>query len=232
MQKKFLTVYQIYFSEEQKKQLVRGYVPFHNENCSVFFENEVIVNLIEQNAHLDSEYFGVVSYKLYDKVGDMRVKWKNIPNIANHSTNKFMPEMFERHLMLNKPDVMSFQRHQGHDPISFANRFHPKFSEYFAKIMFSIGYNWRPTHFEDVFYCNYFVAKSEIYHQFVHEMLIPAMNVMKTMPELMQNSGYPHKLRPELQQQWGVEHYPYHAFLCERMFSYFVYLKKLKCLHF
>lgn len=230
--KQFLKVIQIYYNDDQKKNLMPEYIPYKNESCTVFFENSVIKKLILDEQHFDCTYFAVISHKLLEKTNDMRVKWRGIPNIANHSQNKFIPQLFERHLMMNAPDVMSFQCHKPHDPVMFANQFHPNFSEYFAKIMFAIGHNWSPTHFENIFYCNYFAARSEIYHDYAHKMLIPAMDFMKTMPELMGNSKYPHPLRPELQKQFGIEHYPYHAFLCERMFSYYVHLKKLKCLHF
>jgi hypothetical protein len=62
--------------------------------------------------------------------------------------------------------------------------------------------------------------------------LEPAMEVMETMPELMQNSGYPKVLPEHLQRQWGINYYPYHTFLCERMFSFYAHLNKLKCLHY
>lgn len=212
---------------------IMHYIPYKNENCSVFFESEVIRNLIETGSHLDAEYFGVVSYKLKQKLSYiMKEKWASMPNISNHSTNEFTPELFEAALLDKKPDIMSFQRHMPHDPIMVADRFHPNFSQYFKEIMLKIGYKWEPTHFENVFYCNYFVAKSEIYKKFAQEMLIPAMEIMKNMPELMENSGYPMKLPDNLKQSFCINHYPYHAFICERMISYFVHLHQFKTLHY
>jgi hypothetical protein len=66
----------------------------------------------------------------------------------------------------------------------------------------------------------------------VKEMLGPTMDIMKGMPELMENSRYPKALPDHLKKSFGINHYPYHPFLCERMFSYFVHLHKLKCLHY
>jgi hypothetical protein len=130
------------------------------------------------------------------------------------------------------PDAMSFQRHIQHDTVSFADKFHPKFSVYFKEIMSKIGYNWSPEVLENVFYCNYFVAKSDIYEKYCKEKLIPAINVMKNMQELLKNSGYPKALPLNLVDKFGINHYPYHPFLCERMFSYFAHIHKLKCLHY
>lgn len=230
MTKQFLKIYQIYFDEAQLARI--EFEPYFNQDCTVYFESSVIRDLIAEGHHLDSEYFAVVSYKLRDKVGMAKTRWKNIPQIANHSPNEFSPELFTHILQRERPDVMSFQKHSPHDPVTFANNFHPNFSKYFAHIMKVIGYDWKPIHFHNVFYCNYFAAKSEIYQKFVTEMLNPAMKVMDTMPELMGDSRYPHPLPEHLKGSFGINHYPYHAFICERMFSYYAHLKTLTCLHY
>lgn len=230
---KFLTVYQIYFHPDQLATLEQEYIPYYNNDCTVFFENDIIRKLITEQKHIGSEYFGVVSHKLREKIGDiMKTKWAGHPNISNHSTNEFTPELFEAELEKHRPDVMSFQRHHRHDPISFADKFHPYFSAYFKIIMDKIGYAWKPTNLEDVFYCNFFVAKCSIYERFVMDMLGPAIDVMKNMESLNRNSHYPHALPEELKTKFNLDHYPYHPFLCERMFSYYVSLHGLKALHY
>lgn len=232
----FLRIYQIYFTPTQLEMLnaeFPDYIKYYNEDCTVFFESEVIRKLIEEKKHLGAEYFGVVSHKLKEKLGfTMKEKWRNLPNIANHSTNEFTPELFEAELHKWKPDVMSFQRHMPHDPITVADRFHPEFSSFWSYIMYRIGYEWEPVIFQDVFYCNYFVAKPDIYEKFVTEMLAPAMDVMKNMPELMGNSKYPQILPAILAAKFDISWYPYHPFICERMFSYFVHLHQYKTLHY
>jgi hypothetical protein len=225
-----MRVYQIIFREDQISKL--DYLHVYNPDCTVFFENTIIRNLINQNLHLESDYFGVVSHKLREKIGITKDNWKNCKNIAKTSVKDFTPEQFQEELYKHRPDAMSFQRHIPHDPVTFANNFHPKFSKYFKEIMEKAGYKWEPTRFENIFYCNYFVAKSEIYEKYVKEMLAPCMDVMEGMPELMENSHYSEKLREDLKIKFGIKHYPYHPFLCERMFSYFAHLHNLKCLHY
>lgn len=222
-----MKIFQVYFEDSQKEKL--DYIPYKNDVCSVFFENKVILELKKAGQITDD--FGVVSHKLKEKIGVLqKVKWRG--SIANKSNRDFTPELFEELYYLNSPDAMSFQRHEPHDPISYADKFHPKFSAYFKNIMNEIGYDWKPTHFEDVFYCNFFVAKPEVYLAYINEMLCPAMQVMECMPELMGNSHYPNALPDNLKKTFGINHYPYHPFLCERMFSYFAHINKLKCVHF
>lgn len=225
-----MKVYQVYFREEQLPAL--DYTPYYNKDCTLFFENSVICDLINQGAHKRDNYFGVVSHQLRQKVAIGKTNWAAIKNIANTSVTEFTPENFEIGLLKGKPDAMSFQRHIPHDPISFADQFHPNFSIYFARLMKRIGYNWNGEKLPDVFYCNYFVAKSDIYERYVKEMLIPFMEAMKFMPELMNDSKYPKPLPEELKKKFGIAHYPYHPFLCERLFSYFAYKNNLKCLHY
>jgi hypothetical protein len=133
MREQFLKVFQIYFNEAQLPAL--DYIPYFNANCTPYFESEVIKDLILAGRHKNCQYFGVVSYQLRSKIAFTKTAWKSVPNIANHSTNKFTPELFENELKRYMPDVMSFQRHQPHDPISYADNFHPNFSKYFTEII-------------------------------------------------------------------------------------------------
>ncbi len=227
-----MKVYQIYFDPSQIDQLEPGYDPYFNEVCTVFFESQVIRDLITKNAHMGTEYFGVVSYKIRQKLGYMKENWKNNKNIANTSVREFSPELFESLVDEHKPDAMSFQRHAPHDPIIVADRFHPGFRKHWENIMTQIGYKWEPVRIENIFYCQYFVAKEAIYEHFVKTMLGPAMDVMVNMPELFDNSNYPRPFPENLRKQFGISYWPFHPFLCERMFSYYAHIHNLKCLHY
>jgi len=222
-----MKIVQIYFDDSQRGGL--DYVPFRNDDCTVYFESSVIRSLVEAGAHVGHDYFGVVSHQLRSKLEYTR-QWPS--EIANLSTRPFSPEAFQAEVQRLAPDAMSFQTHRAHDPISTADQFHPGFSGYFRHVMTAIGYPWTPVVFQHVFYFNYFVAKGAIYERYVAEMLAPAMAVMDQMPELMQDSRYPHPLPPHLQARFGIPFYPYHSFLCERFFSYFAHVHGLSCAHY
>lgn len=221
----FLQAYQIYYREDQLAGL--DYTPYLNETCTPFFENSVIRSLIESGAADDCTYFAVLSHKLREKIG-IGKRWSGA--IANKSDQPFSPELFESLLRKHHPAVMSFQRHMPHDPVQYADKFHPRLSQLFAHIMGKIGYTWRPEHKQGI-YSNFFTAEAHIYKQYVAEMLAPAMDVMADMPELWENSMYGH-LPEHLAQAWGVRHYPYHTFVCERMISYFCHIRDYPVLHF
>lgn len=215
----FLEIFQIYFQPEQLSSL--DYKPYLNNDCKIFFENSVITDLFSEGAQKDSEYFGVVSHKLREKVNSCR----RGPRI---NITRFDKEIFEERLMVYKPDVMGFLQYSPHDPVRYFQQIHPKLPEFFARVMKEIAYDWKPTVLQNVFYGNHFVMRSDLYAIYVNEMLIPAMEVMKDIPELFEDSGYPERLPDDLRKKWGIKHYPYHAFLCERMFSYWVHAHKLE----
>lgn len=227
-----MKVIQVFFHESQYEKLEGSFYPYYNKECDVFFENSVIRKLVGEGEHVGHEYFGVVSHKLREKIGFTKENWKNNPNIANISTNNFSVEQFAELLYFGLPDAMSFQRHVPHDTISVADQFHPGFKNFWSIIMHKIGVKWEPVRYQDVFYCNFFVAKSEWYERYVKEMLAPAMDVMAAIPELYDNSRYPQPLPPDLREKWGFDFYTFHPFLCERMFTHFVHMHNLKCLHY
>jgi hypothetical protein len=220
-----MKIFQVYFDDSQQADL--DYVPLRNDDCTVYFESAVIKRLVEAGAHAGDDYFGVVSHQLRSKIRYTRDRWAG--EIANVSTRAFSPEAFAAEIARAAPDVMGFQTHVPHDPVAVADRFHPGFARHFQHIMGAIGYGWTPTVFAHVFYFNHFVATPAVYERYVAEMLAPAMAVMDHMPELMQDSRYPHPLPAPLQARFGIPHYPFHPFLCERFFSYFAHLHRLRC---
>lgn len=220
-----VVIYQIYYEKSQLKNL--DYTPLYNPNCTYFFESQVMAD----TPIPECDYFGIVGPNLRAKI-DVSKTWR-ASYIANTSVTNFSPETFEEELLKKMPDIMSFGRHAPHNPVAFADRFHPNFSKYFKAVLRAIGKeNAKITHYEKIIYWNYFVAKPEIYKEYVDEWLIPAINAMIEMPDLMQNSGYPKKLPETLQKKWGIAHYPYHPFICERLISVFINQKNYKFLNY
>src|SRR3972149_7666869 len=60
-----ISIWQIYFSEQTKKSLDSGFIPYNNTNkCTQFFENEVIIDIYKnrKDIWLNSEYVGILSW--------------------------------------------------------------------------------------------------------------------------------------------------------------------------
>lgn len=221
-----LKILQVYYRDDQLP--LCDFTPVKNEDCTEFFENSIIRNSIIADAHLGSEYFGVVSWNLKNKCAHPIGPAVSIPIIKSHIEDV----IYKEEQLCPRFDIFGFVKYQPHDPIWQFYNVHPKLPHYFKMVTDAIGYNWQPENFDHIFYSNHFIAKSEIYEKYVIEMLSPAMTVMSDMPELWQDSGYPCPLPNALAKKWNTTHYPLHTFICERLFSYFVHLHKFNVKYF
>jgi hypothetical protein len=206
-----INIYQIYYNEETKSKCYPEYKHYYNRYCTPFFENSVILDLIDKKKHCEGEYFGVWSCSFRDKV-DRR--------------QKFTPEIFEKFVSSTKGDVFSAHRyHSKHVPAVLAQKYHPNFVSILQRILNRIGYKadlYKEARF--IIYSNHFIAQKCVYYDFVETLLRPAMEVMSKKGtdiynSIWQNSMYKgHGRLPEhLKPLFGVDFYPYHTFLCERL---------------
>ncbi len=224
-----MKLFQIYFDESQLAGL--DFEPVHNPRCTIFFENEVIADLEPKYNNIENDYFGVLSHKFRKKIEQMT----HFPgHFRNHLNGKFNLDVLNSKVydIHNGSEVLNLMKFTPHDPIALGQVIHPKLEQYFKEVLGCIGFNWSPTVYEHNFYCNYFIARSDIYRKYVSEMLAPAIEVMCKMPELMEDAKYPRRFPANLMIELGVNFWPYHPFICERLFSYFVHLYGFKVTYY
>jgi hypothetical protein len=177
----------------------------------------VIIKLINDGRHLGNEYFGVLSGNFKNKMVTLR------------EGKKITPEYIIQRL---DTDVVSFfQRHKNKNVVNKAEIHHPGFKRAMQNIIKAIGFDVdlnENTRF--TVYQNHFIARSGIYQQYVKELLEPAVNEMKNENNkelqniIWQESRYHKKntMTDKLKKELGVPYYPYHTFICERLFSLFL----------
>jgi hypothetical protein len=208
-------IIQIYYDEKSKEACYPEFEHYHNEVCTPFFENDVIIKLINEGRHKGSEYFGVFSGHFKNKI---------IPR-----DRVITPKYIEENL---DTDVVSFfRKHKNKNVVDKAEIFHPGFKRALQNILKVIRFDVdldENTRF--TVYQNHFVARSDIYEQYVKELLEPAVNEMRNESNkelqniIWQDSNY-HKrntMSDKLKKELGVPYYPYHTFICERLFSLFL----------
>jgi hypothetical protein len=210
-------VYQIFYDQYSLDSCYPEFEPIENKICTPFFENDVIIKLINNNAHIPYDYFGVFSGHFKNKM------------IHARDGKKLTPEYIFSKL---EGDVISFFRsHRNHNVINKAEVFHKGFKRAIQNILYNINFTVdieKDTRF--TVYQHHYIAKSEIYEQFVKELLEPAVCEMRNKDNkelqniIWQDSGYHKKktMTEKLKQEMGVPYYPYHTFLCERLFSVFL----------
>jgi hypothetical protein len=210
-------IIQIYYDDASKEACYPETEHYHNEVCTPFFENDLIIKFINEGRHKGFEYFGVFSGHFKNKM------------IHSREGRKLTPDYIIEKL---DTDIVSFfAYHKNKNVVNKAEVFHPGFKRALNNILNRIGFDVdleENTRF--TVYQNHFIARSHIYEQYVKELLEPAVNEMRNENNkelqniIWQDSNYhkkttmPEKLKKEL----GVPYYPYHTFICERLFSIFL----------
>lgn len=225
--------YQIYFKESQIESLFPFAKPYFNEKLTVFFENSVISQLVPTSG---AQKIGVCSYALRNKLNN------GIP-MRGQELGKSKDEILSDALEADF-DVLALTRRQNpikgpesHFMLAKMDNWHPGSRETFNLILKAIGLDTFENRREpkDPIYQNHFVARAEIYKEYVSKALIPAMEVMGT-PEvskrcyedsqyykLKTDPGYPKLIKDQL----GMDYVPLHTFLLERLFSCWINGKNL-----
>lgn len=211
-------LYQIYYREEQKEELYPFAIPYYNEGLTIFFENQVIVDVVLASK---AEKIGVCSWKLRQKQ-----RW----NVGGGR------EITEE-LINSDYEVLSFTKNsKSHQMLNAAEIWHPGFKASLAKILDKIGIPM-PLEVKYPINMNHFMALDEIYTDYVTHYLIPAMYVMKNDDEChalaMADSNYTALAKkdaasPErLYSLIGMTYYPMAPFLLERLFPIYCHNKNI-----
>jgi len=210
-------IYQVYYDEETKDKL--EWEPYFNENLTEFFENSVILDLMSRGNHRG--YFGVFGPHVREKVN---FKEEGLP---------FNPENLYKVIHQHNCDAYGFCKRRKQDNLVLqAERYHPGFTDMITKILDSLGLKL-PKKLSKIVLFNLLVAKDHFWEAYTKDLLIPAMEMLKEMPEAYEDSGYTRlksvrSMTPEKTERFmkafGKPWYPYHPFICERLPSIYLEL--------
>jgi hypothetical protein len=215
-----LKIYQIYYNAETESNCMPETEKFFNTNCTQFFENKIISDLVAVGEHKKAEYFGVFSHKF-----TKRHRFANYAGIEK-TLDKFAP------------DCLSFFAGRGRlqNPIPRSPQT-KLFREILQECLNGAGINF-DINDNCKFYImfNHFVMKSELYEKYVKEYLNPFMIACSQNEKANENRKYSLASRrfsqnPDLVNQLGDKFYKYHAFLCEMLPSIFCTMEKIKAIH-
>jgi hypothetical protein len=212
-------LYQILYSEEQRKNLYPFAIPYFNDTVTPFFENSIILSLVPAST---AHRIGVCSWKLRDKL------------------RFYIPPRREltEDVLNSDYDILFLSRNsRHHQMLARASHWHPEFLPVLDKLLYKIGQK-RPHEVKNPVYFNHFVASREIYLQYIKEMLAPAVECMGADEEMKKllwvDSGYTALAGspPErVQREFGVSFWPLHTFILERLFSIWIDNKNFSISH-
>lgn len=225
-----LKFYQIYFEDEQRKECYDFATPYRNETLTDFFENDVIKNLVPETS---TEYISVCSWRLRKKRQD---GWT--PVILKF--NNLVDDLSEEKIFKQYFDVAVLTPRSGsHKMLTMAEIWHGQaWREGIAELKKFIKV---PDEVKTAIYENHFIAKKELYHEYVHTVLNPVMDFMRGNPVFFSDSGYAQKKErdrptgPEAVKRYrektGRNDWPIAPFILERLFSIFINDKNLKIIN-
>ncbi len=217
-----INIWQVYFDEASKKRCEPEWNHYDNsDKLNEFFENQVIADLIEKGEHLKDEYFGVFSCDFKNKV-----IMKGIDGF------RINPSTLERSIEKYKVDVFGLcKRRENPNIVTQAERYHPGFVNMMKKVLDYCGLEL-PDQLKKIVLFNLMVCKAGFWTSYYNNLLKPAMEILKDMPEAYEDSRYALIGRKDLgdgrgdrfMKGFGKAYYPYHPFICERLASIYLQL--------
>jgi hypothetical protein len=210
-----LKFYQIYFKDDQLSELYPFSTPYFNNNLTDYFENSVIADLIPKT---DAERISVCSWRLKQKRGHgIRVNKELIVEALNDDYD----------IAILTP------RSPSHKPLYMASVWHGK--AWLEAIKDLKKFIKIPQEVKHSIYENHFVARGEIYKDYVSNCLLPVMDYMSTRPVYFGPSGYAKKKSPqeveEYRKKTGHIDWPIAPFVLERLFSIWIDSKNFKVIN-
>lgn len=199
---------------------------YHNKTLTDYFENSVICDLIPT---LSADYLSVCSWRLSQKRGDSILALKGDTDLTEE---KILSHDFDIAVLT--------PRSPQHKPLAMASMWHGEawdkaFSVFNKEFLPTIGIVC-PDELKKAIYENHFIAKREIYHDYVNTVLKPAIDFMDERDVFRENSGYINKKRNSeevkaYQEKSGRQDWPIGVFILERLFSIYINDKPYKIIN-
>lgn len=206
-------LFQIYYNEAQLPKIFPFAIPHYNAGLTIYFENAVIKDLVSK---ADCDKIGVCSWKLADK----------------------MRKHDRENLRLGKDgdyQVLGLTRNSArHQMLGMLYAWHPKSKEAMTLLWQKLGYKM-PGEARNPIYQNAFIAKTEIFKDYVENFLTPAIELTEKDEEMrnlmLQPSGYGKLSRSadlrSVKAKLGMTDYPLAPFILERCPSLWFTMKKI-----
>jgi hypothetical protein len=213
---------QIYFDESQKEELFPFAKPFFNRNLTPYFENTVISDLVKQS---EAEKISVCSWALKRKL-ELRVPPRT--------------ELTEE-VLYSDYDILSFNKSsKTHDMMIALEVWHPGSKVILSEICKEIGFPM-PEKIKWPIYQNAFIARADVYKDYVVNFLDPAMEAMEETQRirnmLFVDSHYKYTILNQpvdyknIKEKLGLPFVPMHPFILERCFSIYLQKKNLNVVY-
>lgn len=219
---KTLDFFQIYYDDAQKDSLYDFSTPYKNETLTDYFENKIISDLVPNS---QADIISVCSWRLKQKRGDCyRLPDKTLTKEKILNADFDIAILTPRHLN-HKPLLMASEWHRIFDDRGncIATPWDDAFTVLKGFLKSNLGIIV-PDELTHTIYENHFIAKAEVYKQYVKEYLLPCMAFIEGKEVFKADAGYLTKKRntnevKAYQEKTGRIDWPIAPFILERLFS-------------
>lgn len=195
---------------------------YKNESLTPYFENEIIARLAPT---CTERYVSINSWRLAQKRGDM---YRLLDKTLNERGIIMAGETTQFDVAILTP--------RGHKDIKHKFLIWHKTESALRALKEFNKFIRFPDEVKNAIYENHFIAKRDLYQEYVSTCLIPAMEFMNERPEIfMADAGYINRKSGAEREAmlkklavWGKVDYPISPFLLERLFSIWIDKKNLK----
>lgn len=223
-----IELFQIYYKDEQKQDLVDGFIPYYNKKKSIFVESECMYDIRHNNLAENASHVGVFSYKFNSKL----LKPKTFESICKAINSASQGDIFSpypkswgfKYLHSIRQLCFPNQMNMRNDAMPFLNDLADLniFSKPLAKL-------WhRPNHY---IWCNFWVAKKEIFIDYVDNFLNKIFELINSYDKnhviFKIDSEYPCTPPKDWQESTGFSNYPMITFILERLINIYVHDRNL-----
>jgi hypothetical protein len=218
-----IDLYQIYYNQNQSQELYDFAKPVFSIGLTPYFENQFICALVPQS---QADYISVCSWRL-------RKKRAGVAHfLGGFNKDEFTLDKIESAMPF---DVAVLTPHSpSHQPLTMAVNWHGKawVEAYNALKPFLARFGPVPEELKHSIYENHFIAKREIYQDYVQNWLMPAIEFIGEEPVFFAPSGYTQKKRDSeeisrVHRLLKSNDWPILPFILERLFSFYLNNKNL-----
>ncbi len=214
---KEIELYQIYYKDEQKAEMYDFAIPYFNQVLTPYFENTPISEIVPKS---NADFISVCSWRLKKKRGDCF-------RLPDKTLTKEKIENTDFDIAILTP------RSPTHNVMGMASHWHG--SAWDNAINELKKFTKIPNVVKHAIYENHFIARADIYKEYVNTCLMPCMDFMQSNDIFFVDSGYITRKKPEdvleFQKKTGRKDWPIAPFVLERLFSIWINDKNLKVIN-
>jgi hypothetical protein len=225
--RKAVGIYQCFYRDQYKERLDPGFIPYFNDRISRFFENDVIVALVDEKKHSASDYFGVFSWRFSEK----------IPLRSEVIFDLMAEDGYEADVYTFFEGTHRGLGEVGYNTWTYGECSHPGLIEAGEALMNRLGIRVDFRHLPaPIIYQNHFICRSELYERYVRELLAPAIQTMndvtdRDIQDLVGRDAQYIARSDTAAQVFGRPYFSLEPFICERLFSVWAALQSLEVRH-